>query len=62
MAGQGIALAGNPLVDPYLADGSLQKLDGFLELERDHFFLINATSGRQDAQSFCEWMQKQAGQ
>ncbi|WP_371227354.1 LysR substrate-binding domain-containing protein [Roseovarius sp. 2305UL8-3] len=58
--GQGIALAGNPLVDPYLADGSLYKLDGFLELERDHFYLINATVGRDDAVCFCDWLLKQS--
>jgi LysR family transcriptional regulator, glycine cleavage system transcriptional activator len=61
IAGQGIALAGNPLVDPHLADGSLHKLDGFLELKRDYFFLIDTTTGREDANCFCEWVQEQAG-
>jgi len=60
IAGQGIALAGNPLVDPYLADGSLIKLEGFLELKRDYFFLINTTNDRPDAACFCDWLQKQA--
>lgn len=60
IAGQGIALAGNPLVDPYLDDGSLKKLAGFLELKRDYFFLINTTIGRDDADCFCDWLIKQA--
>lgn len=60
IAGQGIALAGNPLVDPYLADGTLMKLDGFLEIERDYFYLINATTDRDDAEKFCSWVIEQA--
>lgn len=60
IAGHGIALAGNPLVDPYLQDGSLYKLDGFPEIERDYFYLINATDDRDDARVFCDWVQDQA--
>lgn len=60
VAGQGIALAGNPLVDPYIEDGSLIKLDGFLEIERDYFFLIDTTNGRKDASCFWDWLLKQA--
>ncbi|MGP6086792.1 LysR substrate-binding domain-containing protein [Antarctobacter jejuensis] len=60
IAGQGIALAGNPLVDPYLSDGSLKKLEEFPEIERDFFFLIDATDNRKDAQVFCEWIREQA--
>lgn len=56
IAGQGIALAGNPLVDPYLADGTLIKLKGFMEIERDYFYLINATTDREDAERFCNWV------
>lgn len=60
IAGQGIALAGNPLVDPYLEDGSLRKLDGFPEIERDFFYLIDATEGNEDARIFCSWIKKQS--
>lgn len=60
IAGHGVALAGNPLVDPYLADGSLLKLDGFLEIERDFFYLIDTTEDREDARLFCDWVQTQA--
>lgn len=62
IAGQGIALAGNPLVDPYLADGTLIKLDGFLEIERDYFYLINAAADREDTRKFCSWIIDQATQ
>lgn len=60
IAGQGIGLAGNPLVDPYLADGSLIKLEGFLEIERDYFYLIEATKDREDAEKLCSWIIDQA--
>ena len=56
IAGHGIALAGYPLVDSYLADGSLRKLNGFLEYDRDFFFLIDTTNHREDARCFCEWL------
>lgn len=56
IAGQGIALAGYPLVDSYLADGSLLKLDGFLELDRDFFYLIDTTKNRTDARLFADWI------
>lgn len=60
IAGHGIALAGNPLVDPYLENGSLCKLDGFLEIDRDYFYLIDATNSREDAHIFCDWLLRQA--
>ncbi|MCA0955849.1 LysR substrate-binding domain-containing protein [Mameliella sediminis] len=60
IAGHGVALAGNPLVDPYLADGSLRRLDGFREIERDHFYLIDTTDDRRDAAVFCAWLTDQA--
>ena len=60
IAGQGVALAGNPLVDPYLEDGSLHKLEGYPEIERDFFYLIDATRNRQDAEVFCDWIRDQA--
>ena len=56
IAGQGVALAGYPLVNSYLADGSLQKLDGFLEHDRDYFYLIDTTKNRKDARCFCDWL------
>ncbi|WP_421904472.1 LysR substrate-binding domain-containing protein [Mameliella sp.] len=60
IAGQGIALAGNPLIDPYLSDGSLKRLEDFPEIERDLFFLIDTTENRKDAQVFCDWMQEKS--
>lgn len=60
IAGQGVALAGNPLVDPYLEDGSLQKLKGYPEIERDFFYLIDATKNHPDAHVFCDWIRDQA--
>lgn len=56
IAGQGIALAGYPLVNTYLADGSLRKLNGFLEHDRDYFYLIDTTKNRKDARVFCDWV------
>lgn len=58
--GQGIALAGNPLVDPYLADGSLRKLPGFPEIDRDFYYLIDTTNERDDARCFREWILDQS--
>ena len=60
IAGHGVALAGHPLVDPYLEDETLVKLDGFMELQRDYFYLIDATENRSDAKAFCEWLRNQA--
>ncbi|MBY6141500.1 hypothetical protein KUV26_18830 [Leisingera daeponensis] len=60
IAGHGVALAGNPLVDPYLEDGSLRRLDGFLEIERDYFYLIDTTRDQENAQLFCDWIRQQA--
>ena len=54
--GQGIALAGHPLVDRYLEDGSLSKIEGMLEIKRDFFHLIDASEGRKEAASFCDWI------
>lgn len=60
IAGHGVALAGNPLVDPYLEDGTLRKLEGFLEIERDFFYLIDVTENRPDAVIFGEWLIEKA--
>ncbi|MGI3187429.1 LysR substrate-binding domain-containing protein [Nioella aestuarii] len=54
--GQGIALAGHPLVDRYLEEGSLSKIEGMLEIKRDYFHLINASEGHKEAAKFCEWI------
>lgn len=54
--GQGIALAGYPLVDRYLEDGSLFKIRGLPEVARDYFYLIDASEGRSEAQKFCNWI------
>lgn len=60
IAGHGVALAGNPLVDPYLADGSLRRLDQLLTIDRDYFYLIDTTRDRADAQHFCDWLRDEA--
>lgn len=61
IAGQGVGLAGNPLVDPYLADGSLIRVPGCEEVVRDHYYLMDMTRDREDAQIFCNWIMEQAG-
>lgn len=58
IAGHGIALAGHPLVDSYLENGTLIKLDGFLEIERNYYYLVDTTNRREDANCFCEWLLK----
>jgi len=60
--GQGIALAGFPLVDPYLEDGTLKTVPGTPSVERDYFYLIDKTEGRPDAEKFCNWVRGQAEQ
>lgn len=58
--GQGVGLAGFPLVDPYLADGTLLVNPGFPSVERDFFHLIDQTGGRSDAARFCGWVRDHA--
>lgn len=57
--GQGVALAGSPLINRYLADGSLLTIPGIAALPRDTYFLIDRTEGRPDARLFSSWMAQQ---
>ncbi len=57
--GQGVALAGSPLIDRYLEDGSLLTIAGIAPLARDTYYLIDRTEGRRDGQLFSAWMAEQ---
>lgn len=53
--GQGIALAGHPLVDSFLETGALQRIDTIAPMKRDWYFLY--VSGESDVASlFREWI------
>lgn len=56
--GQGIALAGYPLVDRHLADGSLVKMDGIEPLPRENYYLSCRTTS-ESADVFCMWLDAQ---
>jgi DNA-binding transcriptional LysR family regulator len=56
--GQGIALAGHPLVDRYLADGSLLRMEGIKPLLRDNYYL-NCRTRSESAEVFCRWLDNQ---
>ncbi len=58
--GQGIALAGSPLINRYLDEGSLQTIPGIEPLTRDYFYLIDRTQGRPDGRLFSAWITEQA--
>jgi LysR family glycine cleavage system transcriptional activator len=58
--GQGIALAGYPLVNRFLEDGSLRTIDGIAPMERDYFYLIDRSSNKPNAACFCDWIKAQA--
>ena len=56
--GQGIALAGYPLVDTFLADGSLKKIDAIPPLQRDFYYLYRRPNHKH-AQTFGTWIEAQ---
>ena len=56
--GQGIALAGCPLVDRFLADGSLKKIDAIPSLQRDFYYLYQRP-GHEHATTFSRWIEAQ---
>lgn len=56
--GQGVALAGHPLVDRYLADGSLLRIDGIEALPRENYYLTCRTQS-ESAEVFCAWLDAQ---
>ncbi|MEO1191558.1 MAG: LysR substrate-binding domain-containing protein [Pseudomonadota bacterium] len=59
--GQGVALAGHPLVDRFLDDGSLQRIEAVAPLPR-LFFYLHRRSDAPDAQCFCAWLMETARQ
>ncbi len=56
--GQGIALAGHPLVDTLLADGSLKTMSKVGALERDFYYLYRSPDHKH-ADIFGEWIEEQ---
>ena len=58
--GQGIGLAGYPLVNSYLETGTLKKVDGVEPLVREHFY-VNKIERRDGAVAvFAEWLMQMA--
>ncbi|RWE16389.1 MAG: LysR family transcriptional regulator [Mesorhizobium sp.] len=57
--GQGIALAGRPLVDRFLADGTLLRIEGTEPFERDSYFLINRSTDKPFANDWCAWIERE---
>ena len=58
--GQGIALAGIPLLNRYLQEGTLKQIDGINPVLRDWYF-INCRKDSQDAQDFVAWVTERIG-
>lgn len=58
--GQGVGLAGYPLVDRFLDDGSLLRIPALAPMEREYFYLIDTTTDKKDAARFCAWIERQA--
>ncbi|WP_373634758.1 LysR substrate-binding domain-containing protein [Yoonia sp. SS1-5] len=56
--GQGIALAGRPLVDTFLADGSLKSLATITPLQRDYYYLYQRPDHAR-ACMFSNWVESQ---
>lgn len=56
--GQGVALAGHPLVDRYLVDGSLLRIDGIDPLPREKYYVTCRTHS-ESAAVFCAWLDAQ---
>lgn len=54
--GQGIALAGHPLVNTFLADGSLKTIDGIAPLQRDFYYLYHRPE-HEHATTFSTWIE-----
>lgn len=57
--GQGVALAGRPLVDRFLADGTLLRVEGIEPFERDCYFLINRSPEKSSAKAWCAWIESE---
>lgn len=58
--GQGIALAGYPLVNSFLEDGTLLASDCVPPLVREYFYLVNCSGKDPKAAAFSNWMVEQA--
>ncbi|WP_226778889.1 LysR substrate-binding domain-containing protein [Oceaniglobus trochenteri] len=54
--GQGIALAGNPLIDAYLSDGRLVRMETARPLPRDVYWLVTRSTDRPEAVAFATWI------
>lgn len=53
--GQGVALAGHPLVDRHLADGTLQRYPDVAPLDRERYYVF-ARAGQKQAATFARWL------
>ena len=60
LGGQGVALAGRPLVDAFLQDGTLLLMKDVYAIARDYFYLRMA-SNSESARLFCDWLRKEIG-
>ena len=58
--GQGIALAGFPLINGYLEDGSLRRIKGVEPLQREYYYVLNRSPRKPQTQTFCAWLFEQA--
>jgi len=57
--GQGVALAGRPLVDRFLADGTLLGIEETEPFKRDCYFLINRSPDKPFANAWCAWIERE---
>ncbi|MGI9402381.1 MAG: LysR substrate-binding domain-containing protein [Rhizobiaceae bacterium] len=58
--GQGVGLAGYPLVNKFLDDGTLLTIPGIEPMTRDYYYLIDMTVKNKNAECFCNWIMSQA--
>jgi len=56
LEGQGIALAGNPLIDTHLAEGRLLTMQGAEPLARDIYWLVIGNARHAGAAAFASWI------
>lgn len=60
LEGQGVALAGEPLINPFLKNGRLIRARGAPHLERDSFRLLTAQTGSPAIAAFKAWIMQYA--
>lgn len=58
--GQGVALAGYPLINAHLENGSLLRIPGIKPLKRDFYYVLNRSVGRSEVEQFCQWLHDEA--